>query len=102
MGGLPRPWLLLTIRMTLLKNGFPEVILTSVLSPAWTTDWMSQQGKDKLKSYGIAPPSRTQPVACPQCTSVNTVLISEFGSTACKALYRCLDCLEPFDHFKCH
>jgi len=104
----------MTIRMTLLQHGFSGVILTTVLSPAWTTDWMSEQGKEKLMAYGIAPPQPTQTVChpglfqreeaipCPRCHSYHTTRISEFGSTACKALYRCEDCLEPFDHFKCH
>jgi ring-1,2-phenylacetyl-CoA epoxidase subunit PaaD len=86
----------------LTRHGFGNASIVTVLSPAWTTDWMSEAGKEKLKAYGISPPSRTGPVACPQCRSVHTVLISEFGSTACKALYRCEDCREPFDHFKCH
>ena len=72
------------------------------LAPAWTTDWMSEDGKRKLLEYGISPPRRGQGVACPQCGSENATLVSEFGSTACKALYRCNECLEPFDHFKCH
>ena len=103
-----------SIRLTLLKNGYRDVIITKILSPAWTTDWMSENGKQKLKSYGIMPPGKfKQPdpsvlfaeatnVQCPQCNSYNTSLISEFGSTACKALYQCNDCREPFDHFKCH
>lgn len=85
----------------------------TVLSPAWTTDWLSENGRQKLKKYGIAPPEKEsndknalflnpQKPACPQCDSHNTQQISAFGSTACKALYRCLDCLEPFDYFKCH
>jgi ring-1,2-phenylacetyl-CoA epoxidase subunit PaaD len=102
------------IRMILLEHGYEGIIITTVLSPAWTTDWMSEQGKEKLKAFGIAPPLSTQQVcrpalfqrqeaiACPQCNSYHTSLISEFGSTACKALYRCEDCKEPFDYFKCH
>jgi ring-1,2-phenylacetyl-CoA epoxidase subunit PaaD len=93
--------------------GFENVKVTTVLSPAWTTDWMSEAGKQKLKEYGIAPPQNkarlgkmlfeTPPsVLCPICNSENTEMLSEFGSTACKALYRCKDCLEPFDYFKCH
>ena len=91
--------------------------ITTQLAPAWTTDWMSQATKEKLRSYGIAPPHTTTPdsnkiirfarrnqvteaVACPQCRSVHTTETSHFGSTACKALYKCLDCLEPFDYFK--
>ena len=73
--------------------------LKIVYSPTWTTDWMTESTKEKLKKYGIAPPSET--VICPQCDSQKTELISEFGATACKALYKCKDCLEPFEHFKC-
>ena len=96
------------IKLKLLENGFKNFKITSVLSPAWTTDWMSEEGKRKLKEYGIAPPhSRADDTAdpvieCPQCNSTNTKLISQFGSTACKALYQCQDCKEPFDYFKCH
>jgi len=104
----------MNIRMVLLQNGYKNVKLTTILSPAWTTDWMSNRGKEKLKGYGIAPPlpsqqvchpalfHREEAVACPHCNSYHTTLISEFGSTACKALYRCEDCREPFDYFKCH
>lgn len=102
------------IRSTLEQKGIREVEIDTILSPAWTTDWMSEQAKQKLKAYGIAPPNPTQPVCslemfihdeavqCPRCNSFNTELISRFGSTACKSLYRCKDCQEPFDHFKCH
>ncbi|QCX52524.1 1,2-phenylacetyl-CoA epoxidase subunit PaaD [Elizabethkingia sp. JS20170427COW] len=81
--------------------------IVKVLSPAWTTDWMNDATKEKLKKYGIAPPlSRnqedTQPKICPRCHSTHTRLLSRFGSTLCKATYQCLDCLEPFDYFKCH
>ena len=103
----------MNIRMALLQEGYAEINITTVLSPAWTTDWMTEAGKQKLKAYGIAPPgNHNHPgnilfeemasVQCPQCNSYHTVLISEFGSTACKALHRCKDCGEPFDHFKCH
>lgn len=101
----------MNIRLALMENGYPHIKITSVLSPAWTTDWMSEDGKRKLKEYGIAPPQpeagrHQQPgsfrVLCPQCNSDNTKCISEFGSTACKALYQCNDCKEPFDYFKCH
>lgn len=86
-----------------------SVKVTTQLSPAWTTDWMSEAGKMKLKEYGIAPPveagsglfSQTK-VNCPRCESVKTRLVSQFGSTACKSFYQCEDCFEPFDHFKCH
>ena len=102
------------IRITLLKYGYKDVLITKVLSPAWTTDWMSESAKEKLKVYGIAPPGKlnktsadvlfAEPVKvqCPQCNSFHTSLISEFGSTACKSLYKCNDCGEPFDYFKCH
>lgn len=72
-----------------------------VLSPAWTTDWITPEGRRKMAEWGIAPPVRNGQPACPQCGSARSETLSEFGSTACKALYRCLDCLEPFDYFKC-
>jgi ring-1,2-phenylacetyl-CoA epoxidase subunit PaaD len=96
------------IRLALAEHGYKKVTITSVLSPAWTTDWMSEAGKKKLKEYGIAPPKgkagaiATDGIECPQCHSTYTKLLSEFGSTACKALYQCQDCKEPFDYFKCH
>ena len=92
------------IHNALKKEGFDDFKITTVLSPAWTTDWMSENGKQKLKEYGIAPPNPTSPedVTCPHCNSAKIELISQFGSTACKALYKCNDCLEPFDYFKCH
>jgi ring-1,2-phenylacetyl-CoA epoxidase subunit PaaD len=95
------------IRVELTTLGFKKVRITHTLSPAWTTDWMSAEGKRKLKQYGIAPPDKrfeipADGVNCPQCNSNNTRVISEFGSTACKALYQCNDCKEPFDYFKCH
>jgi ring-1,2-phenylacetyl-CoA epoxidase subunit PaaD len=90
--------------------GFAGAVVNTVLSPAWTTDWMSDEGKRKLVAYGIAPPSRrtasTGPVLvnlsvrCPRCGSGDTRELSRFGSTACKALWSCSACLEPFDHFK--
>ena len=105
-------------------HGVASVRLVNQLSPAWTTDWMSDAGKAALKGYGIAPPAQqvidisglhagvksgallelaTRPtVACPNCDSHHTELTSQFGSTPCKALYKCLDCREPFDYFKCH
>lgn len=97
----------MNIRMALLENGYSKIKITSVLSPAWTTDWMTEAGKTKLKEYGIAAPDTRFMIAadgveCPLCSSKNTRLISEFGSTACKALYQCNDCKEPFDYFKCH
>lgn len=102
------------IYQSLAANGFNNVEVKEVLSPAWTTDWMSSEGKDKLKAYGIAPPTpvpivcdlnlfmHQEAIQCPRCNSYNTKLISMFGSTPCKALYACSDCKEPFDHFKCH
>jgi ring-1,2-phenylacetyl-CoA epoxidase subunit PaaD len=100
----------LNIECALEEAGFGLARITTVLSPAWTTDWMSAEGKAKLKRYGIAPPTNTGPrvarfgeetVACPHCGATDTARISEFGSTACKALWRCNACKEPFDYFKC-
>jgi ring-1,2-phenylacetyl-CoA epoxidase subunit PaaD len=96
------------IRAALSAAGFPRVEIRTVLSPAWTTDWMSEAGKDKLRAYGIAPPhlradglvSLTLSVRCPQCDSLDTREVSRFGSTACKSLWVCQACAEPFDHFK--
>jgi ring-1,2-phenylacetyl-CoA epoxidase subunit PaaD len=95
------------IRLALMEHGFSNIKITSVLSPAWTTDWMSTEGKKKLKAYGIAAPNKNisipeDGVECPLCESTHTKLISAFGSTACKALYQCQDCKEPFDYFKCY
>ncbi|MBL7732043.1 MAG: phenylacetate-CoA oxygenase subunit PaaJ, partial [Chitinophagaceae bacterium] len=95
------------IRVELTTLGFNKIKIIYANSPAWTTDWMTEEGKRKLKDYGIAPPDKrfTIPkdgVECPLCRSSNTRLVSEFGSTACKALYQCNDCKEPFDFFKCH
>lgn len=101
------------IRLKLMEKGFKKVRLQQTLSPPWTTDWMTENGKQKLKEYGIAPPNPRQQfckddmfmqeaVQCPRCGSYHTELISQFGSTACKALYRCNNCNEPFDYFKCH
>jgi len=98
------------------RHGVARVEIQTRLSPAWTTDWMSDLGKRQLKSYGIAPPAQqvidisgisrkrllAPKVACPHCNSMNTICISQFGSTSCKSLYRCKDCLEPFDYFKAH
>lgn len=99
------------IKEVLEKSGISVAVETR-LSPPWTTDWMSENGKQKLEAYGIAPPQtgtvnkRTlfgaaPQVRCPHCKSQSTQMISQFGSTACKALYKCNDCLEPFDYFKC-
>ena len=87
------------IKSSLKENGIRNFQLKLVYSPAWTTNWMTDETKEKLKKYGIAPPSNT--VICPQCDSEKTTLISDFGATACKALYKCSDCLEPFEFFKC-
>jgi ring-1,2-phenylacetyl-CoA epoxidase subunit PaaD len=77
--------------------------LHTVLAPAWSSDWISAEGRRKLAAYGIVPPERKadRPPACPRCASLNTDCLSEFGSTPCKALHRCRDCLEPFERFKC-
>jgi ring-1,2-phenylacetyl-CoA epoxidase subunit PaaD len=104
----------MNIKMMLLEHGYKKIKVSSVLSPAWTTDWMSKNGKEKLKAFGIAPPTIKQQVCrtelfhegeaiqCPHCNSYNTKLVSQFGSTACKAIYVCENCREPFDYFKCH
>lgn len=100
-----------SIRDALIQAGFVNTQVIQRLDPAWTTDWITQEGREKLRAYGISPPvgsadkrsltSEKPVVSCPICASENTAQISEFGSTACKALYRCNDCLEPFDYFKC-
>ncbi len=99
------------LHAALATAGFDDVTITTVLHPAWTSDWMSAAGRAKLRAYGIAPPAMKAsrralfgdetPPACPQCNAEKTEKISEFGSTACKALWRCLSCREPFDAFKC-
>lgn len=96
---------------TLHDRGIEDVLLNRVLSPPWTTDWISDAGRDKLRKYGIAPPEKggskrellhgKRTIICPRCESSDTVVVSEFGSTACKASYKCNDCLEPFEYFKC-
>lgn len=109
-----------SVTSALHAHGIAEVLLVTQLSPAWTTDAMSEAGKAALKGYGIAPPAQqvidisalrggvkrgallAPEVRCPQCGSAHTQLISQFGSTPCKALYTCRDCREPFDYFKCH
>ena len=96
----------------LAAQGFGNARVTTQLAPAWTTDWLNDSARAKLAAYGVAPPERASSdkrallggelaLVCPRCGSQHTERISEFGSTACKALYRCLDCLEPFDYFKC-
>lgn len=103
----------MNIRMALLSRGINHVIIEQQLSPAWTTDWMSADGKKKLKEYGIAPPQHAvseskkglfskEKVPCPRCESEDTQLVSQFGPTSCKALYKCNTCKEPFEYFKCH
>jgi ring-1,2-phenylacetyl-CoA epoxidase subunit PaaD len=100
------------IRQVLHRAGVDDFEIKTQFSPAWTTDWLSREARQKLLAIGIAPPvggstdkhsllGLARMVGCPQCGSTNTELVSEFGSTACKALYRCRDCLEPFDYFKC-
>lgn len=97
------------IELALAAAGIPGRVRT-VLNPAWTTDWLTDAGRDKLLAYGIAPPPAggrralfgVETVACPRCGSIETGVLSEFGSTSCKALWRCLACREPFDVFKCH
>ena len=90
------------IRSALRSHGLNNLKLETKLAPPWTTDWISETGKQKLREFGIAPPSpRNDAISCPQCASPQVTKISEFGSTPCKALYRCDTCLEPFDYFKC-
>lgn len=99
------------IEEALRAAGFRNVRINQVLTPAWTTDWITDEGKEKLRAFGIAPPQGSaskrsllgdsEEITCPHCGSTETERVSEFGSTACKALYRCKDCLEPFDYFKC-
>jgi ring-1,2-phenylacetyl-CoA epoxidase subunit PaaD len=91
-----------TIREALDANGYRDVAIETVLAPPWTTDWISEEGKEKLHAYGIAPPDVAKTATCPQCGSTNTEEVSRFGSTPCKAQWRCKNCLEPFDRFKCH
>lgn len=100
------------IRKVLSEKGLKNIKVKTVLSPAWTTDWMTEKGKEKLREFGIAPPEgssldksvlfgKPKQVSCPHCKSRETEMISQFGSTACKSLYKCKSCLEPFDYFKC-
>jgi ring-1,2-phenylacetyl-CoA epoxidase subunit PaaD len=108
------------IRSTMKRHGIEDLVLETALSPAWTTDWMSEAAKERLRAYGVAPPSRLVNIVglsteltagsidseglveCPQCGSARTEMVSRYGSTACKALYKCKSCLEPFDAFKSH
>lgn len=98
------------IQTILTLHGYQNIRIETVLSPAWSSDFITESGRQKLLEYGIAPPEKgagkaglmhIAKIACPQCGSHSTELVSEFGSTACKALYKCSDCLEPFDYFKC-
>lgn len=100
------------IAEVLQEKGVDQFLIDTVLSPAWTTDWMTDEAREKLRIEGIAPPQkgsadkgllmgRLRDVKCPRCGSHNTMMVSQFGSTACKSLYRCEDCAEPFDYFKC-
>ena len=91
-----------SIREALDAAGYREVAIETRLAPAWTTDWISDEGKEKLRAYGIAPPDLAEAATCPQCGSTDTEEVSRFGSTPCKAQWRCKSCLEPFDRFKCH
>lgn len=100
------------VKKKLEELGFEKIKISTVYMPAWTTDWLSGEARKKLQDYGIAPPeesttdksfltNRPKHITCPRCKSKNTVMVSQFGSTACKALYKCNDCLEAFDYFKC-
>ena len=99
------------IEVALHDAGFEKVTVKTVLSPAWTTDWLTQEGREKLVAYGIAPPAKglgrralfgVETIACPRCGSTQTKKLAEFGSTSCKALWQCEACREPFDYFRCH
>lgn len=100
-----------SVLAALREHGIDDARVERRLSPPWTTDWITRAGREKLQAYGIAPPSgragrksltsEDRPAACPQCGSTDTQRISEFGSTPCKASYRCVNCLEPFEYFKC-
>jgi ring-1,2-phenylacetyl-CoA epoxidase subunit PaaD len=90
------------IREALDNAGYADVHIERVLFPPWTTDWISESGRAKLKSYGIAPPNTSAAAECPLCGSHDTEEVSRFGSTPCKAQWRCKSCLEPFERFKCH
>jgi ring-1,2-phenylacetyl-CoA epoxidase subunit PaaD len=96
------------IRAALSRHGVDDVEVRTVLSPAWTTDWMSEQGRRKLQEHGIAPPGPVllqvggPRVSCPQCQSLDVEELTRFGSTSCKSMWRCRSCREPFDHFRAH
>ncbi|MDI1355510.1 MAG: phenylacetate-CoA oxygenase subunit PaaJ [bacterium] len=100
------------VRKKLQENGCTNITITTIYTPAWTTDWLSAEAKLNLQKYGIAPPEESstdksfllgkqKTVTCPRCKSNDTAMVSQFGSTACKALYKCNTCLEAFDYFKC-
>ena len=91
-----------SIREALDDAGFGDVCVERVLFPPWTTDWITERGRERLHAYGIAPPSEATTATCPQCGSTDTSEVSRFGSTPCKAQWRCSACLEPFERFKCH
>jgi ring-1,2-phenylacetyl-CoA epoxidase subunit PaaD len=90
------------IREALDRNGYDDVYIERQLFPPWTTDWITERGRERLRAYGIAPPSASATAECPQCGSIETEEVSRFGATPCKAQWRCNACLEPFDRFKCH
>lgn len=94
------------IRQALIARGIEKVRIETKISPAWTTDWINERGRERLREFGIAPPAngliQIENVACPRCGSPDTEMISRFGSTPCKAIYKCRACLEPFDAFKRH
>jgi ring-1,2-phenylacetyl-CoA epoxidase subunit PaaD len=103
----------INIRAALQEAGVEQVYIKTVLSPAWTTEWLSPEGREKLHQYGIAPPAdassdkkalmgQSRVLQCPHCGSDNTTMLAQFASTSCKAMFRCGDCLEVFDYFKCH
>lgn len=102
----------LQVKELLHEHGVDDVEVEMVYNPAWTTDWLTDEAREKMRRYGISPPQRArchsdtcgmlEMICCPLCNSANTSLISKFGSTACKALYKCKNCGEPFEHFKCH
>jgi len=101
----------MNIKAALNEAGYESIEIKTVLAPAWTTDWLSESGRQKLKEYGITPPQTKAridtllndvPIPCPRCEAIDTKKISDFGSTACKAFYQCNICQEPFDYFKCH
>ena len=91
-----------SIRETLDKAGYEDVLIERQLFPPWTTAWITERGRERLHAYGIAPPTSASTAECPQCGSTDTAEVSRFGSTPCKAQWRCKSCLEPFERFKCH